>query len=380
LSASGDPKAGAPPVVAIEKVARANLVRRYSTAADFRPYQEINVYAKVPGYMKSIRVDIGDHVRKGQVLATLEIPELLADLQQAQAAVARSQEELRKAQDELDTANSAHDVAHLQFNRFLGVAKEQPGALAQQEIDASQGHDREAESGAAAAEAGLAAARQQLEADRAALRREQSLIDYSRIVAPFEGVITQRFADTGAMLAAGTSSEKQALPVAKLAQDDLLRLDIPVPEAIVPGVRIGMPVTLTVETLGRSYEGKVARFSGELDPATRTMTTEIDVPNPDYVLVPGMYATASLTLETRQDALTLPIEAVSRDGDRATVLKLDERDKLVEQPIEVGLEEPTRVEILSGLKEGDRVVIGGRNRLRPGDTVTPQDVHPSKEH
>ncbi len=368
------PDASSLPVVAVARVSRKDLARRFEIAAEFRPYQEINIYAKVPGYVKKIFVDIGDRVRTGQLLAVLEIPELTADLDHAKAAMRRSQDELRRAQSELARARYAHEVSHLESTRLADVVKARPGLVAQQEIDDAQGRDREAEAQVAAAEAGLEAAQEQLQVDQASLVREQSLVDYSRIVAPFDGVVTARYADTGAMVAAGTSSEKQALPVVKLAQNSLLRLDIPVPESIVPRIQMGTPVSLRVPSLGKTFEGKVVRFADSIDVATRTMTTEIDVPNPRLELVPGMYAYASLTLDRKPDALAVPVLALIHSENQTKVLEVDSGGQIEEKPVTVGIQTPEEVEILSGLHLSDLVVVGQQAQLQPGEKVRPKEV------
>lgn len=357
------------PIVAVAKVERKDLARDFEIAAEFRPYQQISIYAKVPGYVKKINVDIGDRVRAGELLAILEIPELTADLDHAKASLRRSRDELRRAQEDLARAKSAHEVAHLEYSRLADVVKTRPGLVAQQEIDDAQGRDREAEAQVAAAEAGLAAAQEQLQVDQASLQREQSLVDYSRIIAPFDGVVTQRFADTGAMVAAGTSSEKQALPVVQLTQNDLLRLDIPVPESLVPRIRVGTPVGVRVPSLKKTYAGKVVRFADSIDFSTRTMTTEIDVPNPTLELVPGMYAYATLTLERKRDALAVPVLALIHSGDETKVFKVGEGDRIAQQTVTVGIQTPSEVEILTGLRENEQVVVGQQAQLQAGEKV-----------
>lgn len=366
--------APAGPVVAVAKASRVDLARNFEIAAEFHPYQEINVYAKVPGYVKQISVDIGDVVKAGQLLAVLEIPELTADLTHDKAAVRRSRDELRRDQQELERAKSAYEVAHLQYSRLAAVAKTRPGLVAQEEIDEAQGRDRETAAQEAAAQASIEAAQEQLQVDQASLQREQSLWDYSRITAPFDGVVVKRYADTGAMVASGTASEKQALPVVELAQNNLLRLDIPVPESMVPGIHVGTPVTVRVPSVGRNYQGKVVRFADNVDLSTRTMTTEIDVPNPKLELVPGMYAYATLTLEHKHDALAVPILALIRSGDQTKVLKVDSQDRIEEQPVTLGIQTPSEAEVLSGLGDNTLVVIGQQSQLQPGEKVRPKPI------
>ncbi len=360
--------------VAVTRVVRTDLSQSLRIAAEFRPFQEIDVHAKVAGYVKHIYVDMGDRVKQGQVLAILEIPELEDELSQADAQVRQSEQEILRAQNELKRAQADYGVAHLEYTRLKGVIQTRPDLVAQQEVDDAQGRDNAAEAQVAASKAALAAAQEHLREAKANRERVQALFDYSRIVAPFDGVVTWRYADTGAMLAAGTSSEKQALPLVKLSQNGLLRLDIPIPEAEVPAVRLGKQVDVEVEALKRTFQGRVARFADKVDPNTRTMMTEIEVPNPKLEIVPGMYAYVSFPTVERKQTLAVPVQAVSRDGNRATAYCVTPDNRIEVRPVTVGIETPSQIEILSGLAEGDRVVVGNKSRLRQGQVVAPQLV------
>jgi RND family efflux transporter MFP subunit len=360
------------PTAPVVKVTRGDIAQEFSTAAVFRPYQEIKIYAKVPGYVRVINVDIGDRVRKGEVLATLEVPELVASVEHAQAAVARSQEDLRTAKSNLNRAQSSHDVAHLEYTRLAQVAKDKPGLVAQQEVDDAQGKDLESEAAVDAATSAVAAAQQQLAVDKAEQEKEQSMVDYSTITAPFDGVITDRYADTGAMLAAGTSTEKNALPLVQLAQNGLLRLDIPVPESVVPNVHIGEPVDVLVQSLHKTFKGKVVRFTRQLDLSTRTMETEIDVPNPNLELVPGMYGTSSLGLQAAKGVLLLPAEAVVQGDATPYVLTVNANNIVERKNVTLGIQGPNHVEVSSGLNDGETVIAAGQSEFTPGERVQPR--------
>jgi len=364
------PATGDVPTVAVATVERGDLSQTLTLAAEFRPFQEIDVHAKVAGYLKAIYVDVGDRVRAGQLLATLEIPELRDELQQDEAAVRRSAEEIRRAQADLNRTESAHAVAHLSSTRLEGVMKERPNLVAQQDIDDAQGRDRVAEAQVATAQAALAAAEQQLEVSKASRNRTQTLSDYAKITAPFDGVITHRYADTGAMIQAGTSSQSQAMPVVRLSENALLRLTIPVPESAVPRIHVGEAVDVDVPVLKRTFPGTVARFAERVDGDTRTMHTEVDVKNPELTLVPGMYAQTALMLDERKGALIVPIQAVDRTDAGATVMIVDDRGQIDRRSVVVGLETADRVELTSGVREGDRVVIGNRSQLKAGQRVT----------
>lgn len=364
--------AAADPTVPVVRVARADLTRSFEIAAEFRPYQEVEVHAKVAGYVKVINVDIGDRVHKGKLLAVLEIPELEADLEHARASAKRSESELERAKDELSRSKSLYQVAHLENQRLSEVAKNRPDLVAQQEVDDAQGRDQAAEAQVESSQAGLAAAEMQLRADQATLEKEKSLFDYARITAPFDGVVTWRYADTGAMVAAGTSSEKQAMPVVKLAQEDPLRLDIPVPESLNPVIHVGTAVKIRVPAFGIVTEGKVARFTEELNPETRTMITELDVPNPTLKLKPGLFAYAMITLDRKPNALAVPVTALIRSGEQASVYRVTAEGKLELRPVTLGIETASRVEVVSGLEPGDLVVVGQKTQLQPGEKVKPK--------
>jgi RND family efflux transporter MFP subunit len=341
--------------------------------AEFKPFQEVDVMAKVAGYVKKINVDVGDRVREGQVLAVLEIPEMADDRARAQAGVDRSQAEVKRAQDQVQQAVSAYNIAHLTYTRLSEVSKSRPGLVAQQEIDEAHGKDLVADSQVSAAKSNLAAAEEQVHVNSAELQKTKTLLDYTSVVAPFTGVVTKRYADVGSMLQAGTASNTQVLPVVKLSENSLLRLILPVPESAVPTVHLGQSVEVRVPSLDRSFPGRVARFSEKISPATRTMDTEVDVPNPTLVLIPGMYAEVNLTLDHSPRALSVPVQAVDVSDDGAGQVALVGSDGRIEmRPVKLGLQSAAMIEIRSGLKEGDLVVVGSRAGLRPGEQVEPK--------
>ncbi len=369
---SHDPPAA--PSVAVARVGRQDIVRTLDIAAEFRPYQDIDVYSKVAGFVKKISVDYGDRVKQGQVLAVLEVPELVDELERSTAATRQADAEITAAEGELNRAESVHKVAHLEYTRLAGVLDKRPGLVAQQDVDTAMGKDQEAEAKVAADKAAATAAQQQLQVAKANERKTQTLLAYTQITAPFAGVITKRYADTGAMIQQGTSSHTQAMPLVRLAQSDVLRLVIPVPESDVPLIRLGEQVEVTVTSLGRVYKGRVARFSDQLDLDTRTMHTEVNVDNPNLTLIPGMYATARLPLQRKAAALTIPVQAINRQEGKASVFSVGADGKLAEREVQLGLETPNAVEVVSGLQENDLVVVGDRSRLKPGETVTPKVV------
>jgi RND family efflux transporter MFP subunit len=360
------------PTVAVERTTRADLSRSLFLTAEFIPFQEVEVMSKVAGYIKKINVDIGDSVHTGQVLAVLEVPEMNDDLAKAAAGVQRSEAEVKRAQGDLERAQASHEIAHLAYERLQGVAKTKPGLVAQQEIDDAKGKDLAAEAQVAAAQSTFQANQQQTAVSRAEQARYRTMYNYTSVVAPFDGVVTMRYGNTGTMIQAGTASQSQAMPVVRLSQNSLLRLMLPVPESAVSRIRMGQHVEVKVPSLeGRSFSGNIARFTKKVSTATRTMETEVDVPNPKLILIPGMYASVDLRLENRPGVLSIPVAAADVTGAEARVFKVTGENKIDVVPVKLGLETSNRVEVLSGLKEGDAVVVGARAGLKPGDRVKP---------
>jgi len=363
---------------AVARVARRNLGNVLNIAGEFKAFQEVEVHAKVAGYIRVIRVDVGDRVKEGETLAVLEIPELTAELAGADAAVRRSHEEIRRAQGNLARAESAHTAAHSGYARLKQAAEARAGLVAQQEIDDSQAKDLEAEAQVSSAKAELSAAEQQLQVAEANQRQYNALSNYSRITAPFAGVITNRFADTGALIQAGTSSSTQAMSVVRLAETSKLRLVLPIPESVAAQIHLGDGVKVLVQALNQEFEGKVSRFADSLDRQTRTMETEIDFDNRAGRLMPGMYAEARISLREKQNALTVPLEAVTRNGEDATVLAVNTKNIIEERHVKLGLEDSAGVEVLSGLTDQDRVIIGSRSQFRSGQRIQPKEISANK--
>ncbi|MFZ1916003.1 MAG: efflux RND transporter periplasmic adaptor subunit [Terriglobales bacterium] len=356
------------------KVVKKTLSRELTLSSELVPFQEIDVYAKESGYVQKLNVDYGTRVKQGQVLATLEIPELQAQLQQDEAEIKNASNQVVRAQHELSRYEAQYGSLHLEYTRLNGVFQAQPGIVAQQEVDDAQGKDLAAASQVDAGKASLEAAQSQLEAAKAKLTHDQALFDYSRITAPFSGVVTQRYANLGTLVQAGTSSSTQALPIVRLSQDDLFRLVIPVPESYVRYIHVGDPVNVRVPSLNRSFPGKVIRFSVDVRQDTRTMHTEVDVPNLDRVLLPGLYAEADVSLEHRDDIPSVPLQSLNHEGDKTTVLVVNSSGDIEDRRVTVGLQTATDAEIVSGLNAGEQVVVSDRSALKPGQKVNPQVV------
>jgi len=375
--AAADDAANAPQA-AVVKVSRGNIADSLEIASEFQPFQEVDVYAKVSGYIQKLYVDYGTRVKQGQLLAVLEIPELQQQLQQDEASVRRSNQELTRAREELNRAQSAYTVAHVTYTRLADVQKSRPELVAQQEIDVAKGKDLEADADVSSQKAALAAAEEALLSAKAALGKDQAMFDYARMTAPFDGVITQIYARTGALLPAGTSSNKGDSALCRLSQNSLLRLVIPVPERAVPNIQIGQPVAVDVSGLKRTFEGKIVRFSDQIDMNTRTMHTEVDVPNPKYEIVSGMYASVKIPLHSAAKVLTLPIQAVQAgETGKGTVLLVDGNNKIETRNVMLGLQSSSDVEITSGLQENETVIFGAQGQFKNGELVSPKLVVPS---
>jgi RND family efflux transporter MFP subunit len=360
--------------VGVATVVRKPLSRQLTMSSELVPFQEIDVYAKESGYVRQLLVDYGSRVQKGQLMAVLDVPELQLTVEQDQAAIKSAEDMVTHAEHELKRTEAQHQVFHLQYTRLKGVLDTRPGLVAQQEVDDAQGKDLASEAQVEAAKSALETANSQLEVAKARQEHDQVLFDYSRITAPFAGVVTQRYANYGTLMQAGTSSSTQAMPLVKLSQDDLFRLVIPVPESYVKYIRVGDPVEVRVPSMDRVFPGKVARFSVDVTADTRTMHTEVDVPNPSHILIPGVYAEAALTLEHRNDALVVPLQGVNQAGDQTTIMLVDPNNTLQERKITLGIQTANEAEVRSGLNEGDRVVVSDRSGLKAGTQVRPQEV------
>jgi RND family efflux transporter MFP subunit len=330
------------PSVAVVKVTREDLAREMKIPAEFRPYTEVELHAKVSGYLQQINVDFGDEVKAGQALATIEIPELRDELDNASATEQK--------------AEADHKNAHLIYSRLLAVNKDHPNLVAQEDLDAAESRDADTAAATAAAKADV--------------EKYQTLLAYTKITAPFDGVVTRRYTDPGSMIQAGTAS--QAMPLLRLSDNYRLRLDFPVSVDYVQDVRIGDPVDVHIDSLGRTFTGKISRFTHRVDETTRTMIAELEVENPKLTLIPGMYATVVLKADQRPNAVAIPTEAIT--AGKSTVYVVNTNNEVEERTVTLGLETPTKYEVLSGVKEGELVLVGNASQIKPGEKVEPKLV------
>jgi RND family efflux transporter MFP subunit len=350
LSKAAPDDSGQVPSAAVSPVTRQDVFKKVTIPAEFRPYVEAELNAKVSGYVSKMKVDFGDRVKSGQLMATIEVPELQAQLDNAIATEQKA---------EADYTN-----ADLIYYRLVVVNRDHPGLVAQQDLDTAEANDH-----------AMTAA---IDAARAEVEKYRTLVSYTNITAPFDGVVTWRYADPGALIQAGTSSDSQSLPLVRVSDNYLLRLDFPVSVEYVRDIRAGDPVEVKVESYGdKMFTGKITRFTDKVAEDTRTMMVEMEVPNQDLSLVPGMYATVILNVEKRPDALVVPIQAVS-GGKNPQVFIVNHENTIEERDVSLGLETPDKYEVLSGLNEGDMVVVGDHSELWAGRKVNPKLVQLSK--
>ncbi len=366
------PQAEAPKSAAVVDVSRGDVANTLTVAGQFQPYQNVELHAKVSGYIRSIRVDIGDRVHKGEVLAVLEVPELAAQLEGVKAEVRHSQSEIARQQSEVVRAQSTYSALHTAYTRLAEAAKERPGLIAAQELDDFKAKDMTAQAQIDVAKASLEAAQQQMAVAKADNDRVQSLENYTTIVAPFNGVVTMRYADVGSLIQAGTRTETQSEPVVTLAQSDLLRLRSPVPESDVPFIKEGGEVKIQVSSTGRTFIGHIVRFTRAVDDRTRTMLVEVDVPNPDLTLTTGMYAETTIELRHIPDALTLPAQAVVQDGSQAYIYVVNDQNRVETRTVTLGIQTANRIQLLTGVKAGERVIASGQAQYHTGELVHPE--------
>jgi len=349
VSAHAKPQIASAPVieaipVPVARVTRQDLYNEVTFPAEFRPYVEVELHAKVSGYVREMKVDFGDRVKAGQLLATLEVPELHDELHNAIAT---------RQKAEADYTN-----AHLIYQRLAAVNKDHPNLVAQQDLDTAEANDRTTTAAIAATKANV--------------EKYQTMVDYTRITAPFDGVVTKRYADPGALIQAGTASDTQSLPLVRVSDNYLLRLDFPVDQAYVKDTHVGDSVEVRVESLGgKTFTGKITRSTLKVNEDTRTMMTEIEVPNPNLEVVPGMYCRVVLKVQRHPQTLTIPIEAMP-PGYTNSVYVVNRQNQIEERPVQTGLETPTEFEVTSGLEEGELVLMGSRSQYQVGQKVEPK--------
>ena len=361
LVASAPPAAeSAAPVVAVAAALTMDMRDEIGFSGEFRPYQQIDLVAQVPGFIKRIAVDVGDHVRAGEAIAELEIPNLEEDIRRAQA-------DCLVAGSRVERLEAEYADAHCQFVRLSTVAHGHPGLLADQDIDDATAKDR-------AAAAALSEARNDQSSSQAALDRLINTRALCSITAPFAGVVTRRSADDGAFVRGGIAPSAPASAVIRLSQNDRLRLMFPVPEVLASEVAVGAMVGIHIGALSEDLRAPIARFTRSIDADTRTMEVECDIANLDLRIIPGMFATITFARASARSATTVPVQAIIRGHEDAAVLLVGRDRRLVRRAVKLGVQGSDAVQVRDGIVPGDLVVISNQSSLRAGMAVVPQLV------
>ena len=333
----------------IEKPANLSVTLPASVEA----LNQATLYAKVSGYVQWIKVDKGDRVKKGDVLALLEVPEVDKQHQSALAAVEQAQAEQERAQADAS-------LKQVTYTRLADIRKSNPDVLPEQEVDAARAANEVAQS-----ETKLAKAK--VELAQAEVGRLEALREYAKISAPFDGVVTARFVDPGALIQQGTNSTGN--PIVTVAGIDSVRVYVDVPEGSVSYVDRGKAAIVLLNALsGKGFPGKITRFANALDTQTRTMKTEIDLPNSGHHILPGMYGTAELKLVGEASALFVPDPSIRRDADGRPFVFTVEHGQLRKVAVQTGLDDGSMMQV-KGLSSDSVVVLSGTASLQEGLSV-----------
>lgn len=324
--------------------------RSIKMPASIQPLEEAVIYARANGYIGRWLVDLGDKVKADQLLAEIEVPELNQELSQARAA-------LGKARASKLQAEAGKSLASSRFDRTGKLVN--AGVATQQELEQTQAESAVGEANVHLAQAGI-------ESEQANIRRLSDLQQFSKVTAPFAGTITARMIDRGSLVTAGSA------PLFRLAATDTVRVFVQLPQDVASAVIVGAPAKVTVRELtGQVFEGKVARTAGALDPVTRTLNTEIRLPNPDGRLLAGMYAEVALSLSAPRQVFEIPATALLSDAQGLRVALVQADNKLHLQPITIERDLGATLQISSGLNGGERLVQIAGAELSEGQKVEP---------
>jgi RND family efflux transporter MFP subunit len=358
------------PRLEVEHPRRVTVVQRLQTNATLEAFEETDLFAKVSGYLSDVRVDIGDHVKAGQVLAVISVPEMENELAEDKAQLDSKQRSLETAQRQVDHSKANVTLQDATFKRQEVLFKARN--IADQTLDEARANADIAKADVGVAEANRAFATAQVALAAATVERIKTLLAYSQIVAPFDGVVARRLVNRGDLVQAATST--RTTPLFTVQRIDTIRVFCDVPENDVPHLHIGDPAIVKPYGFeGKPFAGTVTRFSLRLNPETRNMRTEIDLSNPEERLYPGMYAEVSLEMNRRPDALTVPAAAVGSDSVGNFVYTITD-NRISRLAINIGLTDSGRTEVTGGLSKETPVVTTFRGAPPPGTAVRPLAV------
>src|SRR5712675_156265 len=368
-------KADSAPRVEVVRPRRVTVAQRVETNATLEAFEEADLFAKVSGYLSDVRVDIGDHVKAGQVLAVIDIPEMEQELAEAKAQLESKQSSLESARRQLD-----HYKANITLQNALLRRREELGAaghfISDRTLDEVRANAEIAKADLAVAEANRALAANQVDVAAAIVEKIKTLLAYTQIVAPFDGVVARRLVNRGDLVQAATATRTtpSAGSLFTVQRIDTIRVFCDVPENDVPHLHIGDPAIVRPSGFdGKPFIGKVTRFSLRLDPETRNMRTEVDLPNPKEQLYPGTYAQVSLEMNRRPDALTVPTAAVGSDADGNFVYTITD-NRITRLVVKTGLTDNGRIEVSTGLSAETPVVASTNGLPQLRTAVHPQMV------
>jgi RND family efflux transporter MFP subunit len=347
------------PRVEVIEVKRAVGRSELELPGSIQPIAEAPVLARADGYIKQRLVDIGDRVKGGQPMAEIEAPEMDEQIRQAKAALQQAQAGVNQAQANLKKGQSDAELSRVSAQRYASLMSQ--GVVAKQDNDRYQAEYRSAVAGVQALEEAIAVQRSNVAAAEASVARLERMQSYLTVKAPFDGVVTLRNVDAGALVTTGSTL------LFRVAQNATLRTYVNVPQSNASGVRVGQAAQVSVSNLpGREFAGAVVRTANALDPASRTLLVEIHVPNPDGALLPGMYARVALMSARTGAPLLIPSEALiaRAEGTNVAVVRPDQTVHL--QKIEVGRDYGDRLEVMSGLREGDWIIPNPGDAAREG--------------
>lgn len=355
------------PRVLIATVAPAQGGNQLVLPGNIEPVTEAPLLARSTGYIKNRFVDIGDRVKAGQLLAEIEAPELDQQVEQAEAALKQAQASYDQTTANYDQGKANMELARITAQRYGNLAAR--GVVSRQDNDQYQAAYQSQQAQLASLEKAIAASKSAVASSQANLGRLREMQGYKQVKAPFEGVITVRNIDTGALINAGTTL------LYRIAQISTLRTYVNVPQADSDSVKAGQTAKLTVSNLpGRTFMGRVARTASSLDPATRTLLTEIQVPNTAGDLLPGMYADVDLNIPLLDPPMSIPADAlvVRSDGTQVAIVRPDQTVHY--QKIEIARDFGDHLQLAGGLQAGDHVILHPNDSIREGVKVQTQQA------
>src|ERR1700716_4475067 len=368
-------KVDGPPRVEVVRPRRVTVAHRLQTNATLEAFEEADLFAKVSGYLSDVRVDIGDHVKAGQVLAVIDVPEMEQELAEAKAQFESKQSSLESARRQLD-----HYKANVKLQNALLERREELGTaghfFSDRALDEVRANAEIAKADLGVAEANRDQAAAQVDMATASVEKTKALLTYTQIVAPFDGVVARRLVNRGDLVQAATAARTapSAGSLFTVQRIDTIRVFCDVPENDVPHLHVGDPAIARPAGFdGQALIGKITRFSLRLDPETRNMRTEIDLPNPDERLYPGTYAEVSLEMNRRPDALTVPAAAAGSDGDGNFVYTITD-NRITRLAVKTGLTDNGRIEVTAGLSEETPVLASTKGVPPLRTAVQPQMV------